>query len=660
MNNTSPNPMFAKFDQALGVKTPTPQIGAPKVTSRAEEIRSLGATPRSTGFLQGDTFAKGGIANDIGKSFQNHAQNISNEAKNVNNVFNDPNKSIAEKGLTGLSAAGHVAGNVAGAVGDMFGSVISHVTPQPVKDFAANKVKEVSDNLMNKDSLYSKGINAYANNVPENSDVNKSVGDVVNTASLLGGKEASPIVKDAAGNIINEGKNIASDIKGGVVDPALETAGKIKDKVMPSESVDKTTGKVLQGKPADIESGKSGLSSMDTSKVKTYKDLKDTANKTITEKARIQDENLAKDPTPRPLESFTKTVGEGNGVVKTNYVKQAIDNLGELYTNTSDAEGLSKIKTLEDKATGEGLTVKEVNDLARMYGSEFGTKAFGKTGEALTSVNATKFENIRSGLKNTARDLLPDEASRALDEEMSNIYTVRDLATKMETRVNTLTQRLQKPNILQKLGGMIGRGMRITGIGDLASKLLGIDKVPGAATLNAVELEAQLSKNLGKINAALLKDDAGFVKDMQDLLQSENSPINKNNPSNATNPNANPGDKANSIKNNSSVPITSNGKSFTPKSQTGKVIKSVVDGYKNNPNKQGGYIRIGNKVIKAIPEATKKEMVQAIDYLRIGKSIPHIEDTLSRLANKYGISQDLPNSKIAEKLEAFIENTKTL
>jgi len=37
----NPNPMFAKFDQALGKTTPTPTDGQPAVTSRADEIRAL-------------------------------------------------------------------------------------------------------------------------------------------------------------------------------------------------------------------------------------------------------------------------------------------------------------------------------------------------------------------------------------------------------------------------------------------------------------------------------------------------------------------------------------------------------------------------------------------------------------------------------------------
>lgn len=76
-------------------------------------------------------------------------------------------------------------------------------------------------------------------------------------------------------------------------------------------------------------------------------------------------------------------------------------------------------------------------------------------------------------------------------------------------------------------------------------------------------------------------------------------------------------------------------------------------------NKKGGYISFGGKKFSAVPEATKKELITAIDYLRSGKSIPKIEDTVSRLAQKYKISQDLSSAAIANRFQDLIEKTKT-
>ncbi len=89
------------------------------------------------------------------------------------------------------------------------------------------------------------------------------------------------------------------------------------------------------------------------------------------------------------------------------------------------------------------------------------------------------------------------------------------------------------------------------------------------------------------------------------------------------------------------------------------IIQRAIDKYKSIPNKQGGFVNIGGKEFKSIPEATKKEMVQVIDYLRIGEKTKGIEDTISRLAQKYGINEDLSNAKIADIFEKLIEQTKT-
>ncbi len=599
---------------------------------------------------------------------------MADRAKKTEDIQNRPDTGILSEAEKGIQTFGQGAGMASHALETTVGEIpgVKPVVQAVGKGIDAlahtSFIRALGDKIGGNKTLQ-EVVKAYDTD-PNFKDTVDGVANVVRLGSDVDtGIAASKKVASTAAKLGTEVSAIASDI-GNVSKQGVE---KIINKVAPAETIDQTTGKVLQGKVGDIPSGREGLSQMETSKIKTYKELKDLANSTIKEKSALQDVNLAKDSTPRSLSSFEKTVGEGASAAKMNYVKEAIDNLKELYTKTSDAEGLAKINKLINKAEGEpvidfttgektggGLTVKEINDLARMYGSEFGKKAFGKTGEALTSVNATKFENIRSGVKDTARELLPDEASKVLDKQMSDVYTVRDLAQKMEQKVNTLTQRLQKPNILQKVGGLIGKGMRITGAGDLASKLLGIDKVPGAATLNAVELEAQLSKNLGKINSALLKDDAGFIRDMKDLIQSESNPTIKNSPSTAMEQSANAGEMMSSMKNNNNIAIKEDSTSFKPRSQTGKLIMSAAEKYKSIPNKKGGFIKIGSKTFREIPDGTKREMIQAIDYLRLGKEVDsRMEKTLGSLAQKYNISQDLSNQKIANKFEELIENTKT-
>jgi len=90
-------------------------------------------------------------------------------------------------------------------------------------------------------------------------------------------------------------------------------------------------------------------------------------------------------------------------------------------------------------------------------------------------------------------------------------------------------------------------------------------------------------------------------------------------------------------------------------------LPGKVKGFVDNP-KAGlsiEQVKIGTKTFKEIPEATKKEMIQVIDYIRNKKDLPGAEDMLSRIAGKYNINLDLPSTKIANILEDLIENTKT-
>lgn len=85
-------------------------------------------------------------------------------------------------------------------------------------------------------------------------------------------------------------------------------------------------------------------------------------------------------------------------------------------------------------------------------------------------------------------------------------------------------------------------------------------------------------------------------------------------------------------------------------------IEKLLEDIKNTPNKNGGMV--GGT--RAIDEATKAELVDAIDYLRIGKQAPGIEETVSLLAQKYGISEDIGSAKLADKFQELVENTKTM
>jgi hypothetical protein len=70
-------------------------------------------------------------------------------------------------------------------------------------------------------------------------------------------------------------------------------------------------------------------------------------------------------------------------------------------------------------------------------------------------------------------------------------------------------------------------------------------------------------------------------------------------------------------------------------------------------------VKIGDKVFKEIPEATKKEMVDIIAYLKGTEVNKVMESTLEKLAVKYNISMDLSKAKQINLFNKLVENTKT-
>jgi hypothetical protein len=91
-----------------------------------------------------------------------------------------------------------------------------------------------------------------------------------------------------------------------------------------------------------------------------------------------------------------------------------------------------------------------------------------------------------------------------------------------------------------------------------------------------------------------------------------------------------------------------------------KKIKEISE----MPNKEGGFVRLpGGKVVKAVDDATKREMLSAIDYIRVGKKKngynQAMEQTIGDLADKYGIA-GRSYAKLSDKFEDLLEKTKTI
>lgn len=343
--------------------------------------------------------------------------------------------------------------------------------------------------------------------------------------------KGNPIPTSTGTNLTGAFNSGISNLADRVIDPLQSVFGKsnVETPTVTTKATD-TAGQILQGNTADAQLGAKVLLKIDTSGVKTYEDLSKTLDENIKSNLTKVDQEFAASPEPVKLNDLTKNIdGEVGGVkvkASINYVKESLSHLQELYKNTRDVLNEARIKALIEKAKKSGLTPTEINNLSREYGSEFGNKAFSaRSGDPLTSVNARAYENVRSGLKDTARSLLKDDKAQMLDKNTSDMIRVKKLVDTMDEKVNKLTQRVTQRGVVEKLGRLLGKGVDMVTFGGpkaFIQKLFFPSNV-GLKTLSSLDLEAQLSKNLQLMKSFEKADDTTIVNTLVNLLQKTNN-----------------------------------------------------------------------------------------------------------------------------------------
>lgn len=314
---------------------------------------------------------------------------------------------------------------------------------------------------------------------------------------------------------LQEDENVADTIKSGLVGAGLGAAvggatgavgAKISNtlKYNPARAASKVEAqanklarKIVQGTEKDVVKARNVLRTIDTKTIKTAKDLVGAIEKNMNAIGNKVDEKLLTNNNLYSLDKLATTKKVGDVSVTENFVTKALDNLEELYTKTDDIVSAEKIKQLKTKAGSQGLTAKEVNDLAREYGSEIGGKAFSKTGEPLTSVNAQSYENIRKGIKEAARSLFDDEALKTLDKELSEHIRIKDLAVKFQKGVDNLENKVKERAPLEMVGRVVGRVLDTLTGGSARGFLTSfLPSNVGNKVMNYLDLERALQKNL--------------------------------------------------------------------------------------------------------------------------------------------------------------------
>jgi len=295
-----------------------------------------------------------------------------------------------------------------------------------------------------------------------------------------------------------------------------------KRAVKAAKEIDELAGKISQGTPEELPQFKKAISNIEVKGVKTYKDLKNRINEKIKAVSGKLDEVLAKNPTTRTIANLKTTVNVGNQKVATNFVEDALKQLDTYYKTTNNLAGQAKVQALLQKGNTSGLTIKEINDLARMHGQDL--SGFNANGELASGLSRQGAENTRKGLKAIGRDLFGDKLYQEADGEIASLINARDLVEKMETNVAKLKQKIMPRNLGQRAGRLMFKVANLFSFGGLKGFLEAalIPRGQGFKTLNAIDLEKYLQKNLSKmenlLDANLPEND--LIRRMEDLLQS--------------------------------------------------------------------------------------------------------------------------------------------
>jgi hypothetical protein len=309
---------------------------------------------------------------------------------------------------------------------------------------------------------------------------------------------------------IMEGISIVPKVAGEVAGKA----GALKEYAMGKPATTpELVGKVTQATGEDVSAATRALKSVDTTKVKTFSDLSKTLDDKVKENTAAVDAALNKNTqTFKVADLEKKTPVKGGADIITSPVTQALNQLRDYYGSTNDTEGTAKIQEMQNKAE-TGLTVKDINDIARLHGRDL--NAYNASGELASGLKKQAAENTRTDVKDIVRNLTPDEETKALDKNTSDLITTRDAANQMVEKVQTLQNRLEKAGLFRKVGSAIGTGADIAS-GGFFRTLMGMAK-SGDKTLNAVELQGKLSNNLALLDKLNGMDPASALKEVQKM-----------------------------------------------------------------------------------------------------------------------------------------------
>lgn len=282
--------------------------------------------------------------------------------------------------------------------------------------------------------------------------------------------------------------------------------------------------RIIQSKkPGDTKKATEALSQLDIDDVKSYTDLRNKAQQQVKLIQDAKDAAFDTNKETKKLADLAYSIDVGEERVAKNFVEDALDQLQDFYIKTNDVKAATEITQLRNKANDVGLTIREVDELARRHGSDL--NAYNASGELASGLTKQASENTREGLKETARSNFGSDLAKKADGEMHKLIKVIDLAEKMEESVQKLRSKIMDRGLMGELGHFLVNAADFVSGGFLkgATRALLTPRGQGYNTLNALDLENQLQKNLQIIQKAIKAEDKGaIIRELEKFVENAN------------------------------------------------------------------------------------------------------------------------------------------
>lgn len=505
------------LDEYLGEETQN----LPEPPPKSDIVQKMEEVKKSPSFMERIKNRAIDTAKDIGETAMDIGGTVVQGAKDIKEIANREDINLAQKFA---ATAGEVGSTASEAVGEAVIGAGKVALSQEHEDQVKQLVQDVAGRIAENDTVQqaTQKFNDWYNGLDkDNKLIVDSIGGIGSfMAEVLGlgvaGKAVKPTLKavgEAGETVIEAGKEaVETGIK--KIDEITEPVRKAraeKAKIELEDTVKRITQAVDK---TDIDSAKATLTRIDVEDVNNYKDFTNRITDDIAVLSDKVDAELSKYPEKYKPDQLGRYSKVGDETVITSPVQDALDGLEHAYKLSGDAVGEAKIRQLRQKLDSDGLNVKELNNLAREYGTEFKDKAFDKLGNPKQGYNAENYESVRKGVKQVARDRMPDDVVKELDEQISDSYTTRELIKKIEQEVAKAENKVRNYTLPQKIGRGIYSLADIATVGTLTGLVSRLNLKAGKMFVNRLELQEELVKNLKKLENLNKETDPRKVSEM--------------------------------------------------------------------------------------------------------------------------------------------------